>query len=172
MTTLEILRCFLDDKWYNYQSLLDYHETIPDRIEYTLPESAVDSYLGRLVELALYVKDCWKDVTIDTLDGYFQVLEAMRVPRILESRPVNSHTLDLIRDYLYIGLPASWVEPVAKVFMPALWTKYRGDIGLNDNAFYKALCAVHACDYPGLRSWFANHPRAVLRDTTYTEGGI
>lgn len=169
MTTYEILCCFVSDKWYNYQSLLEHYDTIPDRIEQELPSTAPDSYLGRLVELSLYIRSIWNEVTIDTLDGYAEVLFTLSVPRVLESRPMNSKTLEQVREFLALGLPASWLEPVIKVFMPALWTKYNRGVSLNDVRFFEVMWRVYQCDYPNLRVWFANHPNALKRETGYQE---
>lgn len=170
MTVYELLCCFKAPNWCNYQNLLDpRYEFIPAKIELSLPDTAVDSYLGRLVKIALLLNKSADSLTFDTMNSFIQALEAMSFSGVLCSRQINPKMRNRIDSFLKLKLPSSWIRPLLEVFLVSFWSSRGAKTSLNDPKFFQTLIRLSQVSYEPLQSWFREHPEVLLPDTRYEE---
>lgn len=170
MTVYERLCCFKSPNWCNYQDLLNPRQDyLPANIETNLPSTAVDSYLGRLIQLALLVNDSVEGVTAVTMDSLIEALSAFNSSGVMWSRAFNPKIRKKVDAFLELGLPASWIKPLIQVFLVGLWSSKGPKTSLNDPIFYQTIVRLSEVPYNPVQEWFYENPKALSPATLYEE---
>lgn len=170
MTDYELLCCFKSPNWCNYQNLLDpKYQFIPSNIEQTLPQSATDSYLGRLLNLARVVNNSIDTLTIDSLDLFTATIEIFNKSGVMWGRTLSPKMKIKICRFLDLGLPVSWIHSLLSVFTLELWSGKGPQTLLNDKRFLETLCELQTVAYIPVQQWFRLHPKAISVDTNFRE---
>lgn len=169
MTIYELLCCFKSPNWYNYQNLLaPQNDYLFERIDRNLPPTVVDSYLGRLLELALVVNKSWSYITVEELDAFLLTVSRFAVSETIFGRGMNAKLKRRVIEYLESGLPPEWLTPLVQVLMLGCWTGKGPETDLNDPKFLKTLEALSQVDYQPVQKWFAEHPEALDSNSSGT----
>lgn len=170
MTVYELLCCFKSPNWCNYQNLFNpTHDFLPANVEKSLPETSIDSYLGRLINLAMTVNKSWDSVTSGTFDLFLQAISMFSSAGVLWGRPLSPKTKSRVIQYLNLGLPASWIRPMMSVFLLEFWSGEGPETSLNDMKFLTTLRELKESPYPPVQEWFRGHPWVTKEETLYKE---
>lgn len=169
MTVYQLLCCLKSPNWYSYQNPLsgqfDYFQ---EKFVVDLPTTAVDSYVGRLLSVALIIND------VSKLDRY-NFRTWLRAVDILCSTPLFIHhkapatLVDKIQRFLDWDLPSEWLASMLRVYSVELNTKSGSEVRLNDPIYYQTLVSLSSIKYTPLVIWFAKNQNIMSEQTLYEE---
>ena len=171
MTLYERLCAYVSPEWYNYQDILDKKYDICEaRISRSLANECTDSYLGRLVDLAVHLNKTTDNITASNYDAWLHIMKLMMRSETITGRSITGRVQEQIKEYLIVGFPAIWITNLFDVFRLSLYTA-REYQPLNKSIYLDTLKSVYAVrnTYQPVATWFQNHPDAILEKTLYEE---
>lgn len=170
MTLYEILCAYRSEYWPNYQNLLDpKYDYKHERVEMNLPIEATDSYLGRLVSLALDLNKHLEQIRVEEIPKHTSCVLAINLCEDISARRFSKPMCNLFTEYLGYGLPAKWLLPFIEEYKFSLHTNKRGTLSLNKLIYLDVLRDVSGIDYEPVNRWFKLHPDSLRIETKYKE---
>ena len=170
MNTYELMCCYKSPNWFNYQNPLSpQYDYCHEKIEMSLPESVVDSYLGRLVDLAKVVNREVVNLNKDNLDEWLDAMPIFYATGVFRGHLPRPQSRQQLQAFFDFGFPAEWIQPLLQVFILELWTGSSLKTKLNDKKFLHAVRELEKCTFQPICRWFQSHPNATDEKTSYVE---
>jgi len=170
MTLHETLCAYQSPHWPNYQNLLDpKYAYTHDKVQLLLPKEATDSYLGRLLSIAIDANKYLERITASELDDYTEIVTIISASGPLMGRKFNSKLRTMLYSYLSYGLKADWLKPLLNEYKLSLWTNKKTSLYLNEPKYLDILCTLKNCSYAPVVAWFKRNPHGADKETKYME---
>ena len=168
MTVYQLLCCVRSPRWFNYQNPLQSEfDYFKDSVTQDLPQESVDSYLGRLISVALVLNS-----SIDKLDSlnfkyWLECLDVISCSGILSGHRPGKVMVEQIQQFLDYQFPPEWIKPLLDVFILQLHTRDGSNVDFNNPIFLDCLRKLHSVKFTPVVLWFSQNSHAVSSETLY-----